>query len=76
MEPTRIYQDVNLLKKELQIKWNEKGDIEGFRNDEAIVIKYLQNIYKKSTVPDISDAENILGKKITELWIKAQHMIY
>tara|TARA_A100001234_G_scaffold58952_1_gene50707 strand:- start:938 stop:2446 length:1509 start_codon:yes stop_codon:yes gene_type:complete len=70
LEPTRIYQDVNLLKKELQIKWNEKGDIEGFRNDETRVIKYLQNIYKKSTVPDISDAENILGKKITELWIK------
>ena len=70
LEPTRIYQDVDLLKKELQIKWNEKGDIEGFRNDEAIVIKYLQNIYKKSTIPDISDAENKLGKKITELWIK------
>ena len=69
LEPTRIYQDIDLLKKELQIKWNEKGDIEGFRNDEAIVIKYLQNIYKKSTIPDISDAENILGKKITELWI-------
>ena len=70
LEPTRIYQDVNLLKKELQIKWNEKGDIEGFRNDEARVIKYLQNIYKKSTNPDISHAENTLGKKITDLWIK------
>ena len=70
LEPTRIYQDVEELKKELQIKWNEKGDVEGFRNDENRVIKYLQSIYKKSTIPNVSNAEYILGREITELWIK------
>ena len=70
LEPTRIFQNIDSLQNELKNKWNEKGDVAGFRNDENKVIHYLQNIYKKSAIPSISDAENILGEKTTELWIK------
>ena len=70
LEPTRIYQKIEDLKIELKNKWNENGDIEGFRNDENLIIKYLQKIYKDGESPNINLAEKYLGKKLTDLWIK------
>ena len=49
-EPTKIYQNVEDLKRELKEKWNEHGDVEAFRNDENKVIDYLQKIYKRAKV--------------------------
>ena len=68
-EPTKIYQNVEDLKKELKEKWNEHGDVEAFRNDENKVIDYLQKIYEKGESPCIEKAKDFLGKRITDLWI-------
>ena len=69
-EPTRIFQDVKDLKIELKKKWNEQGDIQGFRNDENKVINYLQKIYQSATSPCVDSAESYLGKRLTDLWIR------
>ena len=58
-EPTKIYQNVEDLKKELKEKWNEHGDVEAFRNDENKVIDYLQKIYKNGDSPNIEKANEI-----------------
>ena len=42
--PTRIFRDITLLEKELKDKWNEKGDVKAFRNDENKVIEFIQKI--------------------------------
>tara|TARA_B100001093_G_scaffold25480_1_gene22476 strand:+ start:19 stop:1527 length:1509 start_codon:yes stop_codon:yes gene_type:complete len=69
-EPTKIFQNINDLKIELKEKWGENGNIEGFRNDENKVIKYLQEIYKSGDSPNVNRAEKLLGKELTEIWIK------
>jgi len=69
-EPTRIFQDVKDLKIELKKKWNEQGDIQGFRNDENKVINFLQKIYQSATSPCVDSAESYLGKRLTDLWIR------
>ena len=50
-------------------KWNEDGDVEGFRNDEK-VIDFLQNLYKNGDSPSIEKATETLGNELTDLWIK------
>ncbi len=69
-EPTRIFQNIKDLKIELKTKWNEDGDVEGFRNDENKVIDFLQNLYKNGDSPDIKKATETLGNELTDLWIK------
>ena len=69
-EPARIFQNIQDLKIELKKKWNEDGDIEGFRNDENKVINFLQNLYKNGDSPSIDKAEHKLGNRLTNLWIK------
>ena len=68
--PTRIYRDITLLEKELKDKWNEKGDVKAFRNDENKVIEFIQKIYKDGTPPNLDQAFNEIGKELTKLWIK------
>ena len=68
--PTRIFRDITLLEKELKDKWNEKGDVKAFRNDENKVIKFIQKIYKEGTPPNLDQAVNEIGKDLTKLWIK------
>ena len=67
--PTRIFQDVNKLKKELKDRWDENGDINLFRNDENKVINFIQNIYKNAISPSIYHANPELGEDLTRLWI-------
>ena len=69
-EPTRIFQNIKDLKIELKTKWNEDGDVEGFRNDENKVIDFLQNLYKNGDSPNIEKATETLGNELTDLWIK------
>ena len=69
-EPTRIFQNNKDLKIELKTKWNEDGDVEGFRNDENKVIDFLQNLYKNGDSPSIEKATETLGNELTDLWIK------
>ncbi len=67
---TKIYQDHKKLNFELKEKWGEKGDLEKFRIDEQKVINFIRKGYKKAKSPSISEAEKVLGKTITNLWIK------
>jgi phytoene dehydrogenase-like protein len=68
--PTRIFRDITLLEKELKDRWNEKGDVKAFRNDENKVIEFIQKIYKEGTPPNLDQAVNEIGKDLTKLWIK------
>jgi phytoene dehydrogenase-like protein len=68
--PTRIFRDITLLEKELKDKWNEKGDVKAFRNDENKVIEFIQKIYKEGIPPNLDQAVNEIGKDLTKLWIK------
>lgn len=68
--PTRIFRDIKLLEKELKDRWNEKGDVKAFRNDENKVIEFIQKIYKEGTPPNLDQAVNEIGKDLTKLWIK------
>ena len=68
--PTRIFRDIKLLEKELKDRWNEKGDVKAFRNDENKVIEFIQKIYKEGTPPNLDQAVNEIGKDLAKLWIK------
>ena len=67
---TRIFQNHEKLDVELEQQWGEKGDTLGFRNDENKVIDFIQNIYRNAISPSIEHAEEILGKELTNLWIR------
>ena len=65
---TKIFQNHDQLEKELREKWNEKGKISDFRNDENKVINFIQKLYREATSPSIDLANKILGKELTSLW--------
>jgi phytoene dehydrogenase-like protein len=67
---TRIFQDNNDLCSELEEKWNEKGNVIAFRDDENKVIDYLQNLYRNALIPSVESARKYLGDYLTKLWIE------
>jgi phytoene dehydrogenase-like protein len=64
-----IHRDPNALERELRKKWGERGDVAGFRRDEARVVAYLQEGYRTATPPDLGAARDRLGETLTRLWI-------
>ena len=68
-EPAWIYREPEKLDKELAAKWGERGDVAGFRADEARVVAYLQAGYRSATPPSLVEAEQVLGKGLVDLWI-------
>lgn len=64
-----IYRDPVALQQELADKWGERGDVEGFRADEARVIAYLQDGYRRAVAPCLDEARSALGNELTGLWI-------
>ena len=66
---TKIFQGYNELEKELSEKWDEKGRISDFRNDENKVISFIHKLYKEAISPSLELANKILGEELTELWI-------
>ena len=68
--PTKIHRNPKLLENELKNQWNENGNVKGFRKDENLVIDYIRNLYVNGKTPSIENAYKILGKEITELWIR------
>jgi phytoene dehydrogenase-like protein len=68
-EPARIFRDPAELDRELASKWGEHGDVEAFRADEARVVSFLQEGYVNAIPPSITDAKDVLGDTLTELWI-------
>jgi len=68
-EPARIYRDPKQLDQELAKKWGEQGAVDAFRADEARLVSFLQDGYAEARPPSIEDANRVLGKTLTELWI-------
>jgi phytoene dehydrogenase-like protein len=64
-----IYRDPARLQRELAHKWGERGDVAGFRADEARVVAYLQDGYRRAVPPSLTEAEVTLGADLTRLWI-------
>ena len=64
-----IYRDPHELDRELKSKWGERGDVAGFRADEARVVAYLQEGYRRATAPSLATARDRLGDTLTGLWI-------
>jgi len=51
-----IYRNPQELDRELKARWGERGDVEGFRADEARVVDYLQEGYRSATPPSLRGA--------------------
>lgn len=68
-EPFHISPDFEELADELSVKLEERGDVEGFRRDEARVVAYIRNGYRTAQVPTLESATETLGPKLTKLWI-------
>ena len=49
--------------------WGERGDVAGFRADEARVVAYLQDGYRRAVPPSLAEAELALGAELVRLWI-------
>ena len=64
-----IYRDPAELQRELANKWGERGDSQAFRADEARVVAYLQDGYRRAAPPSLEEAELALGADLTRLWI-------
>src|SRR6185295_11914230 len=64
-----IYRDPDQLQRELADRWGERGDVAGFRADEARVIAYLQDGYRRPIPPSLDEAQSTLGNDLTRLWI-------
>ena len=64
-----IYRDPKALDQELRAQWNERGDVAGFRADEAKVVAFLQDGYRTATAPTVETARDRLGDVLTSLWI-------
>jgi phytoene dehydrogenase-like protein len=68
-EPTRIFRDPAELDRELADRWDERGAVAAFREDEARVVSFLQAGYRAATPPSLDAARAALGDTLTELWI-------
>ena len=64
-----IHRDPVQLEQELADRWGERGDVAGFRADEAKVVAYLQDGYRRAVPPTLAEAEARLGRELTRRWI-------
>lgn len=64
-----IYRDPVQLQHELADRWDERGDVAGFRADEARVVAYLQDGYRRAVPPTLAAAEERLGGDLAHRWI-------
>ncbi len=69
-----IHRDPAALDRELHQRWGEKGDVSGFRRDEARVVAYLQEGYRNARPPRLAEARERLGEALTRLWITGSAM--
>jgi phytoene dehydrogenase-like protein len=64
-----IHRDPLRLQRELADRWGEHGDVAGFRADEARVVAYLQDGYRRAVPPRLVEAESTLGADLMRRWI-------
>jgi phytoene dehydrogenase-like protein len=67
-----IHRDPEALEREFQERWGERGDVAGFRHDEAKVVEFLQEGYRTAVAPTLATARDRLGRKLTKLWISGR----
>ena len=64
-----IHRDPVRLQQELADRWGERGDVAGFRADEAKVVACLQDGFRRAVPPTLAEAEARLGRELTRRWI-------
>ena len=64
-----IHRNPEQLRRELSQRWGERGDVAGFRHDEARVVDFLQEGYRKAIPPTLAAARDRLGDDLVRLWI-------
>ncbi len=69
-EPVYIHRDPEALERELRAKCGEQGDVAAFRTDEARVVAFLRDGYRKARSPRLEDARDELGSELTERFIE------
>ena len=69
-DPVYIHRDPGALERELRARWDERGDIEGFRRDEARVVRFLPDGYRAARAPRLDDARDALGEELTRRFIE------
>jgi phytoene dehydrogenase-like protein len=68
-QPCILYEDVAELKKELNEKWGETGNVEGFIEHLETVRNFIVHCYRKAVVPTVQLAEDALGEELVRRWI-------
>ncbi len=64
-----IHRDPEELERELALRWGERGAVAAFRHDEARVVAFLQEGYRRAVPPTLAAARDRLGEDLTRLWI-------
>src|SRR5262249_1323785 len=64
-----MYDDADELAEEVRLKWNERGDVEGFLVDLEQVTDFLQDGFKNASIPSLEQAASELGRDLVGLWI-------
>lgn len=68
-EPVWIYREADRLDREFADRFGERGDAAAFRADEARVVAFLQEGYRRARPPSLDDARAALGPQLAKLWI-------
>jgi phytoene dehydrogenase-like protein len=68
-KPVMIWRDPRRLKREFAEKFGEHGAADAFRIDEARVISFLQDGFRRGHPPDLREASMTLGDDLTRLWM-------
>jgi phytoene dehydrogenase-like protein len=69
-EPVYIHRDPVALETELRSKCDERGDVAGFRRDEARVVSFLQRSYRDAHPPRLDVARDALGAELCRRFIE------
>lgn len=68
--PCFMYEDLDQLKRELKIKWKEKGAVSEFFADLERVRSFLIEGFRNAEIPDLDKARSALGTTIAKRWIE------
>jgi len=67
--PVMIWRDPRRLRREFFEKFGERGAVDAFRTDEAKVLAFLQDGFRRGDPPDLREAGAALGADQTRLWV-------
>lgn len=67
--PVLVWRDPRRFKRELAEKLGERGAVDAFREDEAKVVAFLQDGFRRAEVPSLDVACAVLGAELVGRWI-------